>query len=36
MGLLRRLINHQINTVQRSNIVQARKFSDQLEEAINR
>lgn len=36
MGLLRRLLNDQIKTVQRSNIVQARKFSEQLDEAINR
>jgi type I restriction enzyme R subunit len=36
MGLLRRLINDQIHTVQRTNLVQARKFSEQLEEAINR
>jgi len=36
MGLLRRLINDQIRTVQRSNVVQARKFSEQLDEAINR
>lgn len=36
MGLLRRLLNDQIRTVQRTNIVQARKFSEQLEEAINR
>jgi type I restriction enzyme, R subunit len=36
MGLLRRLINDQIRTVQRTNIVQARKFSEQLNEAINR
>jgi type I restriction enzyme R subunit len=36
MGLLRRLINDEIKTVQRTNIVQARKFSEQLEEAINR
>ncbi|MDQ4214746.1 type I restriction endonuclease subunit R [Microbacterium capsulatum] len=36
MGLLRRLINDQIRTVQRTNIVQARKFSEQLDEAINR
>jgi len=36
MGLLRRLINDQIRTIQRTNIVQARKFSEQLEEAINR
>ena len=36
MGLLRRLINDQIRSVQRTNIVQARRFSEQLEEAINR
>ena len=36
MGLLRRLINDQIHTVQRTNLLQARKFSEQLEEAINR
>jgi type I restriction enzyme R subunit len=36
MGLLRRLINDQIRTMQRSNLVQARRFSEQLEEAINR
>lgn len=36
MGLLRRLINDQIRTVQHTNLVQARKFSEQLEEAINR
>lgn len=36
MGLLRRLINDQIRTVQRTNLVQARRFSEQLEEAINR
>lgn len=36
MGLLRRLINDEIRTVRRTNIVQARKFSEQLEEAINR
>ncbi|MEX5718202.1 type I restriction endonuclease subunit R [Geodermatophilus maliterrae] len=36
MGLLRRLINDQIRTVQRSNVVQARRFSEQLDEAINR
>ncbi|TNM37696.1 type I restriction endonuclease subunit R [Nocardioides albidus] len=34
MGLLRRLINDQIRTVSRTNIVQSRKFSEQLEEAI--
>lgn len=36
MGLLRRLLNDEIRTVRRTNIVQARKFSEQLEEAINR
>ena len=36
MGLLRRLLNDQIKTIQRTNVVQARKFSEQLEEAINR
>ena len=36
MGLLRRLINDQIRTIQRTNLVQARKFSEQLDEAINR
>lgn len=36
MGLLRRLINDRIRTIQHSNLVQARKFSEQLEEAINR
>jgi type I restriction enzyme R subunit len=36
MGMLRRLLNDQIKTIQRSNVVQARKFSEQLEEAINR
>jgi len=35
-GLLQRLLNDQIKTVQRTNVVQARKFSEQLEEAINR
>ena len=36
MGLLRRLLNDQIHTVQRTNLVRARKFSEQLEEAINK
>jgi type I restriction enzyme R subunit len=36
MGLLQRLINDQIRTIQRTNIVQARKFSEQLDEAIRR
>ena len=35
-GLLQRLINDEITTLRRTNIVQARKFSEQLEEAINR
>lgn len=36
LGLLRRLLNDEIRTVQRTNVVQARRFSEQLEEAINR
>ena len=36
MGLLRRLLNDQIKTIQRINVVQGRKFSEQLEEAIFR
>ncbi|MFK5159701.1 type I restriction endonuclease subunit R [Propionibacterium freudenreichii] len=36
MGLLRRLLNDQIRTVQRTNVVQARKFSELLDQAINR
>ncbi|GEK80143.1 DEAD/DEAH box helicase [Agrococcus baldri] len=36
MGLLRRLLNDQIRTIKRTNLVQGRKFSEQLEEAINR
>lgn len=36
MGLLRRLLNDQIKTIQRTNVVHGRKFSEQLEEAINR
>ena len=36
MGLLQRLINDKIRSVQRTNIVQARKFSEQLDEAIRR
>ena len=36
MGLLRRLLNDQIKSVQRTNLIQARKFSEQLDEAINR
>ena len=36
MGLLLRLLNDQIRTLQRTNLVQARKFSELLDEAINR
>lgn len=36
LGLLRRLLNDQIRTVQRTNVVQARKFSELLEAAIHR
>lgn len=36
MGLLRRLLNDQIRTTQRTNLVQARKFSEMLDEAVNR
>ncbi|MGW2492932.1 type I restriction endonuclease subunit R [Streptomyces pseudogriseolus] len=36
MGLLRRLLNDQIRSVQRTNVVQARKFSELLEESIRR
>ncbi|GAA1474495.1 type I restriction endonuclease subunit R [Corynebacterium felinum] len=36
MGLLRRLLNDEIKTISRENIVQGRKFSEQLEEAVNR
>jgi len=36
LGLLRRLLNDQIHTVERTNIVQARRFSEMLAEAINR
>lgn len=36
LGLLRRLLNDRIRTVRHTNLVQARKFSEQLEEAINR
>lgn len=36
MGLLRRLLNDQIKTIQRTNVVQGRKFSEQLEAAIFR
>lgn len=36
MGLLRRLLNDQIKTEQRTNVVQGRKFSEMLDEAVNR
>ena len=36
MGLLRKLLNDQIRTVQRKNIVQGRKFSEMLDEAVKR
>jgi type I restriction enzyme R subunit len=36
MGLLRRLLNDQIKTTSRTNLVQSRKFSEQLEEAIKK
>jgi type I restriction enzyme R subunit len=36
MGLLHKLINDQIRTIRRTNLVQARRFSEQLDEAINR
>ncbi|MBS9536733.1 type I restriction endonuclease subunit R [Micrococcus luteus] len=36
MGLLRRLLNDQIRTVQRTNVVQGRKYSEMLEETVNR
>ncbi|MBK0332069.1 type I restriction endonuclease subunit R [Brachybacterium sp. MASK1Z-5] len=36
MGLLRRLLNDEIRTVQRKNIVQGRKYSEMLKEAVNK
>jgi len=36
MGLLRRLLSDQIRSVRRTNVVQARKFSEMLDEAVNR
>ncbi|MDO5675899.1 MAG: type I restriction endonuclease subunit R [Propionibacteriaceae bacterium] len=36
IGLLRRLLNDQIRSVSRKNVVQSRKFSEQLEEAVNK
>ena len=36
MGLLRRLLNDRVRSVQRTNVVQARKFSELLDEAVNK
>lgn len=36
MGLLRRLLTDLVRTVRRTNVVQGRRFSEQLDEAINR
>jgi len=36
MGMLRKLLSDQIRTVRRTNLVQARRFSEQLDDAINR
>jgi type I site-specific restriction-modification system R (restriction) subunit len=36
MGLLRRILSDQIKTVQRTNVVQGRRFSELLDEAVNR
>ena len=36
MGLLRRLLDDRIRSVQRTNVVQARKFSELLDEAVNK
>lgn len=36
LGLLRRILDDRIRTVSRTNLVQSRKFSEQLEEAINK
>jgi type I restriction enzyme R subunit len=36
IGLLRRLLNDQIRTIKRTNLVQSRKFSELLDEAINK
>ena len=35
MGMLRKLLSDEIRTVQRTNLVQARRFSEQLDDAIN-
>jgi type I restriction enzyme R subunit len=36
LGLLRRILADRITTISRSNLVQSRRFSEQLEEAINK
>ncbi|GAB3393346.1 type I restriction endonuclease subunit R [Humibacter soli] len=36
IGLLRRLLDDRIRTIKRTNVVQTRKFSEMLDEAINR
>ena len=36
IGLLRRLLNDQIRSIKRTNVVQSRKFSELLDEAINK
>ena len=36
LGLLRRLLNDQIHTLQRTNLVQSRKFSEMLTDAVKR
>ncbi|MGV1080737.1 MAG: type I restriction endonuclease subunit R, partial [Candidatus Nanopelagicales bacterium] len=36
MGLLRRLLDDRIKTIRRTNLVQSRKFSELLDEAVNR
>ena len=36
LGVLRRILGDRIRTISRSNLVQSRKFSEQLEEAINK
>ena len=36
MGLLRRLLDDRIRSVQRTNVVQARKFSELLDDAVNK
>src|SRR5690606_8906800 len=36
IGLLRRLLDDRIRTIRHSNVVQTRKFSEMLDEAVNR